>query len=95
MRPPIYAGLPRKRETRLDTTANVICVVLQPWAGHRRGTTVAVPARVAWPLARRRVLEIVVAAPLPDTATETPVQAAEPLNAPEPPRRRGRPPRAK
>jgi len=95
MRSPIYARLSRERETRLDITTNVICIVLTPWAGHRRGTTVAVPARMAWPLQRRGVLEIVVSGPSRDTATETPVQAAAPSDTPEAPRRRGRPPRAK
>jgi len=86
----------------MDATVSTLCIVLQPWAGHRRGATVAVLSERAAPLIKRGVLELIARVETPATlatlATNAPTTQpapAAPIEAPQEARRRGRHPRAK
>jgi hypothetical protein len=79
----------------LDTTTNVICIALQPWAGARRGALVAVSPALAVQLQRRGVLEFVTQSTTAVTPRESPVAPADVETPTDTTRKRGRPPRAK
>jgi len=83
----------------MDATVSTLCIVLQPWAGYRRGATVAVLSERAAPLIKRGILELIARVETPATlainAPTTKPAPAAPIEAPQEARRRGRHPRAK
>lgn len=79
----------------MDATVNTLCIVLQPWAGHRRGATVAIPNERAAPLIKRGILELIARVETPATLAETPTESKAIPPETNETRRRGRPPRAK